>query len=798
MEIKISECWLKEWIQKDIPYKKLINQMNKIGLEINSIKKVSESFFGVLIGRIVYLQKYKNYFRIKIDIGEKKLFTTFSNDKSCSLGLKVAFAPIGTKLPNRIEVKKKKFYNFFSEGILCSFNNLLINIEKKEKIIIFSKKAKIGTDVYKYLKLYDHTISLNIALNRFDCFSIFGIARELSIINNSLISNFNKKNIIQNKEKISIKIKNFPQCPRYVGRIIKNININKEIPLSIQEKLRRCEIKSINPIIDIANYVCLEIGQPIFIFDLDEIKSGITIRYSQEKEKFFLLNNTEIILNEKTLVTADSKKILALSGITNSIFAFPNLKTKNIFVECAYFTPESILNRSKLYKIISTNSYRYEKGINPYIQRKSIEYITNLIVKIFGGNIAPIIEKYKSSFLPKKNKIYLSLKKTRNVLGFNITTKEIVEILKKIGCKLDKDRKLFLIKPPFWRSDLLIEEDLIEEIARIIGYENIPLKSWKGKLYINSENLYSSFLKNAKTTLVKKGYQEVISYSFIDPILQKILFPDRNKISVPKPISIEMSEMRISLINGLLSILIYNQNYQENYFRIFESGLCFIPDSNYNLGIQQKLMLSGLIYDNKNFKFWDNSQIKKTDFYDIKGDLESILEIIFKLESIDFKNKNVPIFLHPGKSAVFYYKNNQIGFLGKIHPSIQKKLEIKGNVFLFEFFLDNINLNKKEIPKINKISKFPINRRDICITIPNNIPVSSLLFECKKFISKDLIDIKLFDVYQGENIKNGYKSISIALMIQNQKKVLEDKEITDIVKKCIKLLNLKFQASLRD
>lgn len=800
--------WLEEWLNiKFNTY--LFEKMNMSGLEIESINKVSENFFGVIIGEIIEYKNLininkKNIYIMKINIGKKNTLNIVSHKKNCFIGLKVAIATIGVHLPGYKEsIKLKKFHNYFSEGKLCSFSDLGIN--KNNELIIFPQDALIGEEVYNYLKLSDLSFTINIHFNRYDCFSILGLTREISAISKIKLSkrldsiSKNVKNTINSIIPIYIKEKKY--CPIYLGRIIKNINSNIYTPLWILEKLRRSGIISINIIIDIINYVLLEIGQPIYIYDYDNIDKNIIVRFSKKNEKFIDHNNKKILyLDEDVLVVSDRKKILSLMGISDNQYCYNISNIKNIFIQSAFVDPNIILGKSKKYGINSNFKLYFERGIDSSIQKISIERITNLILRICGGDAGPIINITDFNNIPKRSYIQLNKIKIKKLLGYNILENKITDIFKRLGYKIKYNKNSYFIKPPVWRYDILISEDLIEELIRIDGYHNVPINISK-KNHLSNKNLkfykknYKiNFLDRAKLILINRNYQEVINYSFVSANLQNLLYPKIPSLSLPNPISEDMSVMRTSLWNGLLSVLLYNKSYQKNNLRIFESGICFIPNKKNN-DIKEELRLSGLLSGNLYHNHW-NLKNKKIDFYDLKGDIESVLDLTNQLENIEFRAQNKLLILHPGKSAVIYLNNKKIGLIGVLHPKISKILKISYTTLLFELYWEKITFIKNV--KIKKVSKFPINRRDISIIIRKNIPVFNILKECKKILENNLLNINIFDIYEGNNINKNYKSISISFNIQGFYKNLEEKEINNIINKYILMLKEKFQATLRE
>ncbi|MXP50970.1 phenylalanine--tRNA ligase subunit beta [Pantoea sp. SoEX] len=800
--MKFSELWLREWINPDIDTKKLCEQITMLGIEVDNVCLVADFFHGVVSGEIIEckeLLRCNNIKLTKVNIGNGNILSIICDAYNCRLGLKVVVAPIKTMLPGQKEVKPINFREHISQGIICSFFELGISDKEDKFIIELPNDVMIGLDIYDYLKLYDNIIDANITPNRADCLSIMGIARDVAATNDLPF-----KNLINNKippiinDNLPIYINESNSCPHYLSRIIKNIDINVSTPFWIKEKLRRCGISSINVVIDINNYILMEIGQPIFAFDLDYIDEYIIVRTAKENEALKTYNGKLINLNNKILVVSDKSKVISIAGICADSRYIVSNKTKNILLECAYFNPISVINNIRFSNLNSDMSYRYERGIDSdlTLQYKALEYATKLLTDIFCNvKPGPIVEQTGNKSFKPKLIINLHRKKLDSLIGYKFSDNQVSEILAKLGFNIYKKNNNWKVIIPYWRVDILVEEDLIEEIIRIFGYDKIPKIPAKTQLKIesNSNNILS--LRRIKNFLVNKGYQEVITYSFVNPKTQKILHPNNDAVPIINPISKDMSVMRLSLWTGLINTINYNQNYQQNRLRLFEIGYCFIPDKDADFGIRQELMLSGVLSGNMFEDHWDQKS-KFVDFYDLKGDLESLCELSKNINDISFSPK-LNETLHPGKSASIYFHKKEIGSIGIIHPMIQKKLKIKNEILVFELICNDI-IDHKSIIKVRDISHFPANRRDISVIVDENIPVADIINLCKKISINQLVGINLLDIYRGKGISKGYKSITISLILQDTKRTLKEEEIAMIVNKYTVALKERFQVTLRN
>lgn len=802
--MKFSELWLREWVNpsnsrgESLSSEQLSDQITMAGLEVESINKVAGDFHGVIIGYVVKCSPHPNTNKLrvtKIDIGSDNFLDIVCGAANCRQGLKVAVATVGSVLSMGDEIKITKLCGITSEGILCSASELLL-LEKQEGIIELPVTAPIGMDIRDFLNLNDKIIEINVTPNRADCLSIIGIARDLAAIYKLPLIEPNIIPVTATlKEKLPITVLEEEACPRYLGLIIKSINSSAIIPQWMQNKLFHSGIRSINPIVDITNYVMLELGQPIHAFDLDKIDSEIIVRFAVQGETLLLFDGSEAILNTDTLVISDRKKVLAIAGIFGGLYSGISKQTSSVFLECAFFNPLYIIGRARHYGLHTHASHRYERGVDPELQYKALKRAVSLLTDICGGEVSTVIDVTNSNKLPKPVSITLRYKKLNHLLGYTMIKDHVHGILNRLGCKVTEQENSCQILAPSWRFDLQIEEDLIEEIARINGYHTIPNQPIYSSLRIRKYNERDALLKRVKILLVDLGYHEAITYSFVDPKIQILLHPDQKALALQKPISKNMSVMRLSLLTGLLTTILYNQNRQQTRLRLFESGLRFIPDNSAELNVRQDFMLAGVITGNSYREHWDICS-KSVDFFDLKGDLEEILELTGRLSDIKFcYESNFYSFLHPGQSAVINLSGKSIGFIGVIHPALEAKLGLKSHTIVFELQWNKLENYIKN--NIVDVSRFPENRRDIDIVVSDNIPVADILAECKKVSLNQIVDVNLFDVYSGKGVADGHKSLTISLILQDTVRTLSEDEISDIIEKCIVVLKEKFQAFLR-
>jgi phenylalanyl-tRNA synthetase beta chain len=795
--MKFSESWLREWVNPNISSEMLSDQLTMAGLEVEGIEPVAGHFTGVVVGRVMECKQHPNADKLritKVDIGQPELLNIVCGAPNCRQGLVVACATIGAVLPGDFKIKPAKLRGEPSEGMLCSYSELGI-ADDQNGIIELPADAPLGMDIRHYLQLDDNMIEISVTPNRADCFGIIGVARDIATINQLKLAEPNSsKAAVTIDDTIKVNIEAPKAAPRYLARIVKGINVNAATPLWMKEKLRRSGIRSVDAVVDITNYVLMELGHPMHAFDLQKIDGAITVRYAKSQEKLVLLDGNEINIKTDTLVIADDNQPLALAGIFGGNYSGVSEQTKDVLLEAAFFSPLAIVGKAREYGLHTDASHRYERGVDPTLQYQAMERATTLLLAICGGEAGPIIDVTHDEQLPKPSAVNLRLEKVNTIIGYQIDPERIIAILTGLGCQVVKQEQWLEVHIPSWRFDLQIEEDLIEEIARIYGYNKIPNSLMNIELALTAQPEQHLPLIRAKQLLVDRGYQEAITYSFVDPKKQQLLHPQQTSLTLPNPISNEMSTMRLSLWTGLLDAVVYNQNRQQTRIRLFESGLRFVPDESSEFSVRQETVLSGVITGNVNEEHWDLPK-QPVNFYDLKGDVEAILALTGKSHDIVFQVCEHSA-LHPGQSAAIYLRDELVGFIGTLHPQLEKSLELKGKAILFELYWDKFASRK--VPEFSDISRFPANRRDIAIIVDRSVNAADILSECKRVGGENLVGVNLFDVYQGDNIAQDKKSLAISLILQDNSRTLEETDIAKIIDKCIAALHHRFDALLRE
>jgi len=791
--MQISEAWLRELVNPTISTEELVEQLTMAGLEVDSVEPAAAKFSKIVVGEIVEIEKHPDADKLnicKVEVGEDEPLQIVCGANNVRVGLKIPAALIGAVLPENFKIKKSKLRGILSFGMLCSEKELGL-ADSADGLMELANNAPVGTDIREYLSLDDNIIELDLTPNRADCLSVEGVAREVAVLNKMLWMEiaFDTKEV-EHQETLAITVENPELCPAYLGRLIKGVNPKAETPLWMQERLRRAGLRSLGALVDVTNYVLLELGQPLHAFDAAKLTGGITVRVSKKDEELALLNDQTIKLDGEALVIADDKQAVALAGIMGGSETAVNELTQDVFLECAFFMPTAIAGKARNFGLHTDSSHRFERGVDPYLQQRAIERATQLIVDIAGGSVGEINQVTNQDTLPARPAVTLRKNRINKMLGIEMADAEVEDIFQRLGMEVITNLESWEIKPAGFRFDIAIEADLIEELARIYGYNNLPNSSLLMRSELGKTPEAVQTIERVQDLLVDKGYQEAITYSFVDEEIQQIVAPDDVLIKLKNPISSELSVMRSTLWCGLLRAALYNTNRQQNRVRLFETGLAFVDKKGET---EQKKMLSGLALGSVQAEQW-GEKVRKVDFFDVKADLEAVFALSdLKVEYSAEKNHA----LHTGQSAkLTNSKGEFMGWLGMLHPTLEKKLGFDTQVFLFELELDKV-LNKS-IPSFTALSKFPSVRRDMAILVEEAISAKQIIHCIEECAEKVIQEVQLFDIYRGQGVDNGYKSVALSLTLQDFSQTLTDSEIDAIFSRVLNTLSSKIGAKLRD
>lgn len=802
--MKFSEQWLREWVNPDLSTQELVDQLTMAGLEVEGFEPVAGSFAGIIVAEVIAVEAHPNADKLhvcKVSTGGSELLQVVCGAPNARVGLKAPFAPVGARIED-VEIKKTKLRQVESFGMLCSERELGVS-DHHEGLMELPADAPVGASIVDYLQLNDVVIDLDLTPNRSDCLGITGLAREVGVLNNIDVKVREIKPVAATIENtFPVRLSATSGCPRYVGRVITNINLNAATPLWMQEKLRRCELRSIDPIVDVSNYVMLELGQPMHAFDLDRLQGRIDVRLAAQGESIKLLNDQEIALKENTLLITDDSGPIAIAGIMGGMDTAVVEGSSAIFLESAFFSPMVMAGQARSYGLTTDASHRFERGVDYGIQVKAIERATELILEIAGGEAGPLVETLSEEDLPNQNRVKLRSARINRLLGIHVSDPEVDEMLTRLGFEHEKSGQdgeiCWLVHAPTHRFDIELEVDLIEEISRIYGYNNLPVTVPRSDLNMAHVAETEVTLSKIRDQLVSRGYQEAITYSFVDAGAQSLLDPVNEPIALANPISADMSVMRSTLWPGLVKALIYNKNRQQGRIRLFETGLRFIQPANQAeidlKQIKQEKVLAGVAMGRRLPESWSEAA-EQVDFFDVKGDLESIFALTGDSDSFRFQPADHPV-LHPGQAAEISRNGEKLGYLGLLHPRVQAQLGLNEPVFLFELVVALLISGK--LPDQQELSKFPEIRRDIAILVDQDIHADQILANIRENAGDYLQNLMLFDVYTGKGIDPTRKSLALGLTYQHPSRTLTDLEISDSIDRVVTSLHDQFGASLRN
>jgi phenylalanyl-tRNA synthetase beta chain len=791
--MKISETWLRSYVNPPLDTAALVAQITMAGLEVDSVEAAAAMFSGVVVGEVLEMEKHPDADKLRVcrvNVGEAEPLQIVCGAANVRVGLKIPTALIGAVLPEDFKIKKSKLRGVESFGMLCSEKELGLAADANG-LMELPNDALVGLDIRDYLSLNDSIIEVDLTPNRADCLSVEGIAREVAVLNEMDWSpNLGLNAAIDHAESLTVTVLAPEACPRYLGRLIKGVNPQAETPLWMQERLRRSGVRSLGAVIDVTNYVLIELGQPLHAFDAAKLTGGITVRYALADENLALLNGQTIKLDTEALVIADDQQALALAGVMGGSESAVSDSTLDVFLECAFFTPLTIAGKARQYGLHTDSSHRFERGVDFTLQARAIERATQLIVDIAGGSVGAITEVTTQATLPKRDAVLLRKQRLEKTLGIAIADERVVAIFQRLGLSVATEADGWRVTPTGSRFDIAIEADLIEEIARIVGYNNLPNSSllMRSQLGLATESVLE--LDRVKDLFVDRGYQEAITYSFVDEEIQKTIAPNDEVVRLKNPISADMAVMRTTLWCGLIKAALHNTNRQQTRVRLFETGLRFVQK---NGETQQEKMLAGLALGSVYSEQW-GEKTRKVDFFDVKADVEALFGLTGG--EVQFVPAEQTA-LHPYQTAEILNKDGQsLGWIGMLHPNLEKQLGFDSQVFLFELAQDLV-LNKTSA-KFKSLSKYPSVRRDLALLVNDDITANQIIDCIKNCNESTLQDIVIFDIYRGKGVAEGYKSVALSIILQNDTQTLTDLQIDAIFSTLLDTLSRNTGAKLRD
>lgn len=784
--MKFSENWLRTWVDPDLSSEALGHVLTMAGLEVEALEPVAPAFTNVVVGEVLEVVKHPNADRLnvcQVNVGEAAPLNIVCGAANVAAGVKVPCARIGAVLPGDFVIKQAKVRNVESFGMLCSEKELGL-AEESEGLWLLPDDAPIGKTLREYLELDDHLFTLKLTPNRSDCSGMVGIAREVAALTGSELKPLDiRTQPATLSEQLPVSVADASGCPLYCGRLVRGVNAAAATPDWMLRRLERSGLRGISAVVDITNYVMLEMGQPLHAFDVEKLSGGITVRRARKGEALALLNEQNVELDEDVLVIADDVRVLALAGIMGGQGSGVETTTRDVFLESAFFHPDAIAGRARRFGLATDSSFRFERGVDFAATRQAMERATQLVLEICGGSAGAISEVRGQ--LPSRTPIALRRSRVARVLGIELDNRQIATLFKRLQFDFTADGDDFRVTPPSFRFDLSIEADLIEELARLHGYDHIPARPPEAAFTVLPYSELRRPLPCIQKLLVARDYQEIVSYAFLDAQIERELCGNEHPVAVQNPIAGNMAVMRSSLIGGLVGALRFNLNRKQSRARLFEVGACFAKMNDEYVQTQR---LSGLCYGEAQAEQWGVAA-RPVDFFDVKADVEAL----FAPQVLRFVAAAHPA-LHPGRSGQIYCGEQMVGWIGELHPQLQQQYDIPQACVWFELELEA--LARARVPLMSEIARFLPVRRDLAVVVDEGVMVQTLLDAMQRISAPYVSELALFDVYRGKGVEQGKKSLAFRVLLQDTHKTLSESEIEPSIARLVEILQ-KNGAQLR-
>jgi phenylalanyl-tRNA synthetase beta chain len=784
--MQFSENWLRSLVNTDLDSQALSHALTMAGLEVEEMQPVAASFSKVVVAKILSAEKHPDADRLqvcKVDVGLAEPLQIVCGAANARAGLIAPCAMVGAELPG-FSIKQAKVRGIESFGMMCSSKELGITAEATG-LLELDSDAVVGQDIREHLDLNDHLFTLKLTPNRSDCLSIAGIARDVGAITGAT-TKFEEISpaAAELQQTKNVTVAERAACPRYAGRLVASINAKALTPAWMVKRLERSGLRSISAVVDITNYVLLALGQPMHAFDAAKLNGDINVRFAKAGESLELLNDNTIELKDDDLVIADAHDAVALAGIMGGKPTSVSDETTDVFLESAFFVPSVIAGKARRLGLSTDSSYRFERGVDFGNTRNALEYATALILQICGGKAGAVTEVIGT--LPVRHPVQLRMSRLVSVLGIPFEQEKVAQLLTQLGFSYTTAGEVFTVAPPSYRFDITIEEDLIEEVARLHGYDHIPATPPVAALTMLPAPEHQLHLNQVRDTLVAAGYQEVVTYSFVDESWERDLLGNNAPIKLKNPIASNLSVMRTSIWGGLLDTLCYNLNRKHDRVFLFEIGAVFHQVEGM---YQETARISGLAYGSAKPEQWAATNAD-VDFFDVKANVDALIGKECSYEKAEHSA------LHPGQTARIILNGKAIGWLGKLHPKWQQHYDLPKSTYLFE--LDASAVLSRNLPAYQEVSKLLPVRRDIAIVLDENIAVETVLSAIRKASIPLLLDVALFDLYQGKGIADNKKSLALSVLMHDTQKTLTDSDADTVMTNLLQLLASNFDAALRN
>ena len=792
--MRISRDWLADWVDLDETAETLAEELTIAGLEVDDVLDAAPDLKGIVVAEVRSVTTHPNADRLSLCtvFDGSQVHQIVCGAPNVRAGIRVPFAPIGTVLPGGLRIKAAKIRGERSSGMLCSAKELALS-EDAEGLLILDEAADPGVTLSAYLRLPDVVIDVDLTPNRGDCFSVIGIARELAARRGRHLKGPAFHPVVAGSEAAHEPTLDSPaDCPRFATRVIQGLDVQARTPDWMRERLRRSGLRPISPVVDVTNYVMLELGQPLHAYDADRLTGRLRARRGQASEPLTLLDDTEIELSDDVLVIADDSGAVGLAGVMGGASTAIDTSTENVVLESAFFSQAVIQGRARRYGLHTDASMRFERGVDPTGQVRALERATDLLLAMAGGQAGPVVVADDIENLPTAKRVHLRQARVAEALGVEIDGAQISEWLGHLGMTLHEANEGWEVTAPAHRFDIAIEEDLIEEIGRMFGYDNIPVTPGVSTIHLGRASERGVCADDIADSLAARGYDETISYSFIEPGTDKLIsgpVGDAKLVELENPISADLSIMRQSLLPGLIKAARQNLSRQRGRCQLFEIGTVFRSQS----GLQESSRVAGIAVGSVRPEHWDDPS-RAVDFYDVKGDVEALLGLTGRGGDFDFKATSRSL-LNPANAAEIHLGGESVGLLGRLHPSVERRLDLSEGAVVFE--LDLASAFQVKLPKYRPFSKFPFIRRDLALVVAETVHAADLTKLVSDELGEHLYRAVIFDEYRGENLNSGSKSIGLGLILQDVSRTLTDADADQMLASATKRLESEIGATIR-
>ncbi len=795
----IPESWLRSMVDPPLTTAELAHLLTMSGLEVESLRPVAPAFSGIVVGEVLTVGKHPNADKLSlcsVDIGKGEPLQIVCGAPNVRAGMKAALAMIGAKLPGAsgpTQIKAAKMRGVESQGMLCSARELGMS-EDHSGLLDLPGASEVGADVRTLLQLDDNVFEIKLTPNKADCLSVLGVAREVSALTRAKLKAPDIKAIPATCDaKLPVGITDAEGCGRFAGRSIRNVNAKAPTPDWMKQRLERAGQRSISALVDVTNYVMLEMGRPLHVYDQDKVAGGIDVRWGRAGEKVKLLNEMTVDVDGSVLCITDDSGPIGLGGIMGGDSTKADLDTKNIFLESAFFFPEAIAGRARRYNFSSDASHRFERGVDFDNNVAGIEYATKLVLEICGGEPGPTVDVVKK--LPDRKPVAMRVSRAQKIIGVPVTADEMADIFTRLSLPFVHSADTFTVTPPSYRFDIEIEEDLIEEVARVYGFERIPANPPSAPAAMRTRSEACRSLHAIRSLVAARDYQEVVNFTFVDESWETDLAGNADPVRLLNPIASHQSAMRTTLFGGLIDNIRYNMARKQSRVRVFEVGRAFLRDASVKdgeltvAGLAQPMRIAAAACGPAEDEQW-GAPARPVDFFDLKADVEALVwPRVARFEAATHPA------LHPGRSARVLLDGAAIGWVGELHPRWQAKFELPQPAVLFE--LDAAILQAMPVPHPGHPSRFPPVVRDLAVLVDAALQVQALLDAMIGEKPAIVRSVRLFDVYQGKSLPAGRKSLAFRIVMQDTEKTLTDAEADSAIAQMVELLGRRFGATLR-